>query len=158
MSKNVIAPTAVEGVGTVMQEGDITVVPVYTFRKLEASDVFLMFKILGKIGINEFAAALGKDSVKDMFNALSGDNDDNDDKDGIAKTMGIAVMLEIANIVISNIPKCELEIFQMLSNTSNLSVEQVRKLDIATFAAMVIDFAKKDEFGDFLQVVSKLFN
>lgn len=150
MNKNVIEPTAAEGVGTEVQEGDITMEKVYTFRKLEAGDVFLMFKILGKIGINEFAECFGKENVQKLFGGKEGVQD-------FTTTMGIAVTLEMANIVLGNLPKCEQEIFQMLSNTSNLTVNQVRKLDFATFTAMVIDFIKKDEFKDFIKVVSKLF-
>lgn len=154
MNKNVIEPTAAEGVGTVMQEGDITTSEkVYTFRTLQATDVFLMFKILGKIGINEFAESFGKESVQKMITGLTGENGVAD----FARTAGIAVTLEVVNVIMRNLPHCEQEIFQMLSNTSNLSVKQVEKLDFPTFTEMVIDFVKKPEFRDFIKVVSKLF-
>lgn len=154
MNKNVIEPVAAEGTGTVMQEGDITTAEkVYTFRTLQATDVFLMFKILGKIGINEFAECFGKESVQKMFSTLTGEQA----VANFTQTMGIAITLEVVNVILGNLPKCEQEIFQMLSNTSNLSVEQVKKLDFPTFTAMVIDFVKKDEFKDFIKVVSGLF-
>ena len=148
MNKNVIEPVAAEGTGTVNQEGGITMKePVYTFRTLNSTDTFLMFKILGKIGINEFTDCFNKDSVKQM---LTGGSD-------MATTIGISVMMEAANVIIGNLPKCEQEIYQMLSNTSNLSVEQIQELDFVTFIQMVIDFIKKDEFKDFIKVVSALF-
>ena len=154
MNTNVIEPVAAEGTGTVMQEGDITVSEkTYTFRTLQATDVFLMFKILGKIGINEFAESFGKESVQKMVATLTGENG----MANFARTAGIAVTLEVANVILGNLPKCEREIFQMLSNTSNLSVEQVETLDFPTFTEMVIDFVKKPEFRDFIKVVSKLF-
>jgi hypothetical protein len=154
MNKNVIEPVSAEGTGTVMQEGDITMdEKVYTFRKLEATDVFLMFKILGKIGINEFAESFGKESVQKMLATVTNDGG----VANFAQTAGIAVTLEVVNVIIGNLPKCEQEIFQMLSNTSNLSVDEVKKLDFPTFTAMVIDFVKKDEFKDFIKVVSVLF-
>lgn len=143
MNMNVIEPIAAEG-------DVITDEKAYTFRKLEAPDVFLMFKILGKIGINEFAECFGKESVQKMFGAMTGRGD-------LTQTMGVAVTLEIVNVVIGNLPKCENEIFQMLSNTSNLSADQVRKLDLPTFTAMVIDFVRKEEFKDFIKVVSESF-
>lgn len=154
MNKHVIEPVAVEGTGTVNQEGDIiTIEKVYTFRKLEAPDVFPMFKILGKIGINEFAESFGKESVQKMLNTVT-------DKDGLSKfttMVGISVVAEMANVIISNLPKCEADIYNLLANTSNLTVTQVKKLDFATFIEMVIDFIKKDEFVDFVKVVSRLF-
>jgi hypothetical protein len=151
----VIDPTAVEGVGTVIkQEGDITTSEkIYTFRTLQATDVFLMFKILGKIGINEFAESFGKESVQKMVTGLTAENGMAD----FARTAGIAVTLEVVNVVLGNLPKCEQEIFQMLSNTSNLTVKQVQKLDFLTFTEMVIDFVRKPEFRDFIKVASKLF-
>ena len=127
---------------------------VYTFRTLNATDTFLMFKILSKIGINEFAESFGKESIQKMVATLTGEGG----VTNFARTAGIAVTLEIANVILGNIPKCEREIYQMLSNTSNLTVEQVMALDFPTFAAMVIDFIKKDEFKDFIKVVSALFN
>lgn len=154
MNKNVIEPTAAEGVGTEVQESDITTAEkVYTFRKLEATDVFPMFKILGKIGIDEFAECYGKESVQKMLGMVANGNN----AENVLQTMGIAVTLEIANVVLGNLPKCEQEIFQMLSSVSNLEVDEVKKLDFATFAEMVIDFIKKDEFKDFIKVVSVLF-
>ena len=148
MNKNVIEPVTAEGTGTEIQEGGITMKePVYTFRKLNSTDTFLMFKILGKIGINEFTDCFNKDSVKEML--AGGSN--------AATSVGISVMLEAANVIIGNLPKCEQEIYQMLSQTSNLTVEQVKELDFVTFFEMVIDFVKKDEFKDFIKVVSALF-
>lgn len=152
MNKNVIEPTAVEGVGTEVQESDITMEKVYTFRKLEATDVFPMFKILGKIGVNEFAECFGKDTVQQMFRGMTNGN-----MDAVVQNMGLALTLEAVNIILGNLPKCEQEIFQMLSSVSNLTVDEVKKLDFATFAEMVIDFIKKDEFKDFIRVVSVLF-
>ena len=154
MKSNVIEPIAVEGIGTEIQEGDITKrEKVYTFRKLGSHDVFLMFKIIGKIGVNEFSACFEKDTMKKMLAEFTGENA----AEGATTMVGISVMLEIANVIIGNLPRCETEIYQILSNTSNLSVEEVKDLDAVTFAAMVIDFIKKDEFRDFIKVVSELF-
>lgn len=149
MNKNVIEPITAEGMGTVTQEGDITMKKVYTFRKLNSTDMFLMFKIMSKIGITEFAKCFEKDTVKELV-ASAGKSD-------ASTVVGIAVALEAANVILSNLPKCESEIYQMLSNTSNLSVEKIKKLDFVTFTAMVIDFIKKEEFKDFIKVVSGFF-
>lgn len=124
----------------------------YVFRKLSAVDVFPMFKIIGAIGINEFTACFEKDGVKNMIASLTGEAEED-----MSSIVGISVILEIANVIIGNLPKCENEIYQILSQTSNLTVAQVKKLDMAVFFEMVIDFIKKEEFKDFIKVVSKLF-
>ena len=150
MNTNVIEPMTAEGMGTNEKEGDITIEKAYTFRRLNSTDIFLMFKIIGKIGVNDFAQYFNKEGVQKFINSAKG-------MENGYTTIGISVILEMANVIISNLPKCEMEIYQMLSNTSNLTVDQVRELDFATFTEMVIDFVKKEEFKDFMKVVSRLF-
>ena len=125
----------------------------YNFRKLEATDVFLMSKIISKIGVNEFTACFDKDGINDMIASLTKEG-----KGGKGATMvGVTVALEIANVVFTNLPKCEAEIYQMLASVSGMTENDVKKLDFITFAEMVIDFIKKEEFRDFIKVVSRLF-
>lgn len=128
----------------------IEIMKPYTFRKLESTDTFLMFKIIGKIGIKDFISTFNKDDMTDLFKGAK--------DDGAFAKLGISVVLELANLIVTNIPNCETEIYQLLSNTSNLSVDEVKKLDFATFMEMIVDFIKKEEFKDFIKVVSKLFS
>ena len=127
-----------------------TVVKPYEFRKLDATDIFPISTIISKIGINQFTDSFGKDNIKALIASVSGDT-------GSAPIVGYAVALDVANVVFSNIGKCEKDIYNLLANTSNLSVEEVKALGFAEFAGMVIDFIKKDEFKDFIKVVSGLF-
>ena len=126
----------------------------YKFRPLEARDVFLMSKIIGKIGVNEFTACFDKEGVMDMIASMS---QDGSNKAKSASFVGASVILEIANVIFTNLPKCESEIYQMLSNVSGMTAEKVAKMDFITFTEMVIDFIKKEEFRDFIKVVSRLF-
>ncbi len=133
----------------------------YTFRTLGSEDVFLMFKIIGKIGVKEFNACFKNDGIKHLVAAMMGEKlakqDDEEAEEASVSVTYIEIVLEVADVIFNNIPKCEKEIFQMLSQTSDLSVEQVKKLNLADFTEMVIDFIKKEEFRDFIKVVSKLF-
>lgn len=124
----------------------------YTFRRLNSTDIFLMTKIIGKIGINEFTACLEKDTVKQMIDRLTGK-----ESTGNATMVGISVMLEIANVIIGNLSRCEGEIYQLLANVSGMAVKQVKEMDAVTFFEMIVDFVTKDEFKDFIKVVSKRF-
>lgn len=123
----------------------------YHFRKLKAEDVFPMFKIIKCIGLNEFAACLEKDNIKKLISEKGGNADD------LASIVGISVILEVANVIIGNLPKCENEIFELLASVSGLKVKQIREFELATFTEMIIDFIKKDDFKDFFKVVSRLF-
>lgn len=121
----------------------------YEFRELNATDVFVMSKIIGKIGINEFTGCLEHDAVKNMLASVTDKEKAND----TASVVGISVMLEVANVIFANLPKCENDIYQLLSQTSNLSTKEVKALSFVDFTKMILDFVKKDEFKDFIKVV-----
>jgi hypothetical protein len=131
----------------------------YTFRLLNSTDMFLMFKIIGKIGINEFAECFDRDGMASLMEHVSAEeeNEGEEEQDSAAAVIGISVMLELANVIVKNLPSCEAEIYQLLANTSDLTQKQIKELDFVTFAEMIIDFIKKDEFRDFISVVSRLF-
>ena len=135
-----------------MTPAEETAVKPYTFRPLEAPDIFPMFKIIKAIGINEFTACFEKDGVKNMIASFTGESDED-----MSSIVGISVVLEIADVIIGNLPKCEAEIYQLLSQTSGMTVAKIKKMGMVEFVEMVIDFIKKDEFKDFIKVVSKLF-
>lgn len=120
----------------------------YKFRKLCADDIFPMFSIIGAIGVNEFAACL---SFADFL--TSGETAK--DKENTAEFMKMG--LGIAGILCKNLPKCRDDIYTLLSQVSGMKAEDIRTMDFATFAEMVIDFVRKEEFRDFTGVVSKLF-
>lgn len=132
----------------------------YTFRPLGGEDMFLMFKLIGKIGLKEFNACFENDGIKNLVAQMMGEKMAKSDAAEAAPSVSvtyISVILEVADVIFKNIAKCENEVFQMLSNTSNLTVAQVKKLPLAQFTEMVIDFIKKEEFRDFIKVVSRLF-
>lgn len=122
----------------------------YEFRKLKATDIAPMCKIIGKIGINNFTKCFDSDEILAVLK-----------KEKSAKNLtelaGLTVILDIANIIITHVPECEKEIFTLIASVSGLTVDEIKEFDIAVIAEMIIDFVKKDEFKDFIGVVSKLF-
>lgn len=126
----------------------------YTFKKLSSDDIFLMCSIASKIGINEFKKCFGTEGVLEVIKGMSAEDKKSDS--GTMLAAG-AVALEAVNIILGNIGKCKNEIYALLAQTSNLSVEEIRAEGNAVmFVEMIVDFLKKDEFPDFLKVVSKL--
>lgn len=125
----------------------------YHFRRLVSTDAFAMFKIISKIGLNEFTDCFGKDGIKDLIAQFSGDSETGK----TASIVGVSVALEIANVIFGNLPKCEAEIYKLLADVSGMSEKDIRKMDFVLFTEMIIDFIKKDEFPAFIKVVSKLF-
>lgn len=134
----------------------VTVEKPYKFRTLSSVDTFLMFKIISKIGVKEFNVLFENEGIKNLVMSMMGEKKADGEGQSVSVTY-IAVVLEVADVIFKNVPKCENEIFQMLSQTSNLTIDQVKNLSFAEFTEMVIDFVKKEEFRDFIKVVSKLF-
>lgn len=131
----------------------------YTFRQLGGEDMFLMFRIIGKIGVKEFNACFENDGIRQLIARMAKEKaaEGEEEKSATSAVTYIAVILEIADVIFKNLPKCEDEVFKLLSQTSNLTIEQVKALSLAQFTEMVVDFIKKEEFRDFIKVVSKLF-
>ena len=132
----------------------------YTFRKLSSDDMFLMFSIIKKIGLKEFKACFEGDSVKKLIASLMNSGETEKDNSGETEktlmSIGFSVGLDALDVLLGNIPKCKEEIYQLLSQTSNMSEEEIRS-DALLLVEMVIDFFKKAEFPAFIKVVSKLF-
>lgn len=109
----------------------------FEFRKLTAADIVPMSKILSKIGIEEFA---------DCFSTKEKDED----------KAGMKVAFSMANIILAHIEYCDKEIFTFLANISGMKIQHIKELSIADFAEMMIALISKEEFKDFIQVVSRL--
>jgi len=129
----------------------VTVEKPYTFRPLNATDMMPMFRIIGKIGIDEFSNCFNSDAVQSIL------KNKGKDTAKITDVVGLKIFLDAANVIINHIPDCEEEIFQLLASVSGLSVKEVKAFDFVTFTRMIIDFVKKEEFKDFIGVVSELF-
>ena len=146
---------------TVQPETEAAVKKPYTFRTLGGEDMFLMIRIINKIGINDFSSLFENEGIKALIAKYmteklesEGGNEGGNETPARPVTY-ISVALDVADIVFGKMEKIEKAVFQLLSNTSNLSMDQVRKLPIPQFAEMVIDFCMKPEFKDFIKVVSR---
>lgn len=130
---------------------EVVETPKYILQTPKAPDIFTMASIIGKIGVNKFSSILQKDEIqalaKDVSKKKSISSDD------ISMITGIGVFTEIAQIILVGMDKCEEDIYKLLSNTSNLTIEEVKELDGVTFLEMIIDFFKRNM--DFIKAASK---
>jgi hypothetical protein len=124
----------------------------YTFRKLSAEDMFLMFRIIKKIGVNEFKKCFEGEAIDTLVTAFK--NSGGDEK--ALTAIGVSIGFDAVDLILGNLPKCEKEIYQLLAQVSGMTEDEVKK-DMILFTEMVADFVKKDEFPDFIKVVSRLF-
>ena len=119
----------------------------WQFRTLKSTDIFLMLPVLKKIGINNLRKMVSGDIIKGI---IADKKEDGYDSQVEAATFG--AMLEFAQILIEGLDGCEEQLFRLLANTSNLTVEEIAELSLVELPLMIIDFVKKDEFKDFLKV------
>lgn len=104
-----------------------------------------MSKIISKIGVKEFKECFEGDTITQLV------------KGGDTNAIGFAVMINIASVVLSNLPKVEKDVFAFLSSVTGLKVEEIENAPMAEFADMVISLFQKEDFTDFIKVVSRLF-
>lgn len=121
----------------------------YTLRKLEAKDIAPMASILSKIGLKEVKNCFNPDDLK----AIAG----NENSMEAVGAVGVSVAFEIAGVILSNYEKCQNDVFSFLASLSGMDIKQIETLPLDTFTEMVIDVVKKEDFKDFMKVVSKLF-
>ena len=127
----------------------------YTFRKLSADDMFLMFSILKSIGIKELKQSFDKDQLKDLLKVYQEADLDNG-KEKALTALGVDIALNAADVLLGNLPKCKEPLYDLLASVSGMPKDEIRA-DALLFTEMVIDFVKKEEFPAFIKVVSKLF-
>ena len=120
----------------------------YKLRKIEASDISAVTKIIKKIGIREFKSCFASDEVKTIQK----------NNEGVSTTIdvGTVIGIDIAGIIIENYEKCQQEFFDFLGSLSEEPID-VAKMPINEFAELIIEITEKEEFAGFLSVVSKLF-
>ena len=115
---------------------------VYDLRPLVATDMGTICSIISAIGIKEF---------RNSFNLQ-------DFKGKDVEAVGIGVFLDIAGIIISNIPKAEPEIQAFIASLTGMQLPEVKQMPFADYGELIIQVIMKDDFQDFFKRVMKLFN
>ena len=104
----------------------------YTLRELKADDIFLVVKIVNKIGFKEMKGCFNSPEVRTAISSAA------NGKEVDMSAVGMTVMLEIAGLVLEHLPICK---------------EDIANLSSGVFTKMVMDVIRKDEFKDFFQDV-----
>ena len=116
----------------------------WVFRSLTAEDLFPIATLISKIGAADFVKNLSEGGFleKDEEGSLD------------VEAIGVKVVAQAVQTILSNLDRCENDIYKILSSTSNLSTKEIKALSMGEFVAMVVDFIKKDDFADFFKQVS----
>ena len=126
----------------------------FELRELKSADLFPMFGILSKIGFKDLKDSLSVDTIKTMIDSVNGKAEDSDTQTTI---LGFGIIMEVVEVIMKNLSKCEKEIYSFLAGVSGMTAKEIADLDMVTFTEMIIAVIQKDEFKDFFRVVSGLF-
>lgn len=120
-------------------------------RKLQATDLFTMVKIINGIGFKTI-----KDSINlDEINAIKKNLNDNN-SDEIASKVGMNVIMSVIGTVVENLPKVEKDVYSFCASVAGMKSKDVATLEIGEFIDLLIAIFTKDEFKDFFSRASKL--
>ena len=120
-------------------------------RKLQATDLFGMVKILNGIGLKNFKDVIDTDKIKEMRKSI---NDDNAEQ--VVSDIGMNVVMSVLSVILENLPSVETDLYNFVGSVANMKAKDVAKMDIGDFMDLLISIAKKEEFKDFFKRASKL--
>lgn len=131
----------------------------YTLRGLTAEDVFPMLKIISGIGLKEFKGCFESEELRTAIRSMTAEKEDGAEGAEIDTTaLGLMVAVDVASVIIANVPKCKDDIYQLLSGLSGMNKKEIAALPMNVFLSMIVDVVKKEEFKDFFGDVAGLFH
>ena len=120
-------------------------------RKLQASDIFSMVRIINGIGFNTIKDSINVDEINEIRKGMTDEN-----SDVIASKVGTNVVMSILGTVVENLPKVENDVYEFAGNVAGMKAKDVAKMDAGDFIELLISIFTKDEFKDFFSRASKL--
>ena len=120
-------------------------------RRLQATDLFSMVKILNGIGLKNFKDVIDTDKIKEMRKSI---NDDNAEQ--VVSDIGMNVVMSVLSVILENLPSVETDLYNFIGSIANMKAKDVAKMDIGDFMDLLISIVQKEEFKDFFKRASKL--
>ena len=120
-------------------------------RRLQATDLFGMVKILNGIGLKNFKDVIDTNKIKEMRKSI---NDDNAEQ--VVSDIGMNVVMSVLSVILENLPSVETDLYNFVGSVANMKAKDVAKMDIGDFMDLLISIAQKEEFKDFFKRASKL--
>ena len=120
-------------------------------RKLQASDIFSMVRIINGIGFKTIKDSINVDEINEIRKGMTGEN-----SDVIASKVGTNVVMSILGTLIENLPKVENDVYEFAGSVAGMKAKDVAKMDAGDFIELLISIFTKDEFKDFFSRASKL--
>ena len=120
-------------------------------RKLQATDIFSMVRIINGIGFKTIKDSINVEEINELRKGMTEEN-----SDAIVSQVGMNVVMSILGTVIENLPKVENDVYEFAGNVAGMKAKDVAKMDAGDFIDLLISIFNKDEFKDFFGRASKL--
>lgn len=120
----------------------------YELRKMTSADIFPMCTIIKKIGIDEVKKIINSPELMSLVSNSKG-------KDDRTTAIGMSFMLDIASLIVGNLPKCEADLYKFLASMAKTTEKELREISPADFLELVIAVMKHEDFKDFFKVASQ---
>ena len=120
-------------------------------RKLQATDLFTMVKILNKVGIKKIKDAIDLNEIREVKKKLA----ESDNKDASVITLGLNIVTSVVGVIFENLPSVENDLYSFVGSVAGIKAKDVATMDIGEFMDLVISIVQKDEFKDFFNRASK---
>ena len=115
----------------------------WKFRKLIATDLWLITPIIKKIGVNNIRKCFQGDIVKELVAEKVAGNENTESQLNAAL---FGATFELLQIIVEGADSCKDDLFNLLEKTSNLERKEIEALDIMDLPLMVYDFIRNDDF------------
>lgn len=133
----------------------------FNLRNFIADDIFSMTTIISKIGIEKFMNQVDKDMINKLTEKNNEEENNEETKNKKMETIfalvGIGSIMNIVKVILGNLVLVKEDLYILLSDLSEMTTEEISKLSMGDFTRLVIQVIKKDDFKDFMKVVSELF-
>ena len=125
-------------------------------RKLKATDLFVVSKIIKTIGVNDIINCFSSKEIKDLAKTMS--EGDKKYTDGDVREVGAVIVKNICTLIFDKLDLIENDLMKFISSVTGLSIKEVEDLPLNEFAEVVVKIIKNPDFVDFIKVVLKSFN
>ena len=120
-------------------------------RKLQASDLFSMVRIINGIGFKTIKDSINIDEINDLRKGMTEENTDE-----ITSKVGVSVVMSILSTIVENLPKVENDVYEFCGSMAGIKAKDVAKMEMGEFMDLLIAIFTMDGFKDFFSRASKL--
>ena len=127
----------------------------YELRNPQATDLFVVSKIIKAVGIKNIADCFKSEKLEEFKAKVAEKGVPASEQE--ASEAGMIVMTDIGELIFEKLEFVQEDVFKFMSNLSGLTVENVKSMDIVEFAELFMAIIKNPKFADFIEVVLKSF-